>query len=96
MTSMEKLGESILAAVTALSAQGASDIYGYRIAKAIKDREGARFLIGHGTLYRALAELEKQGLLMGQWEDPVLAAQELRPRRKFYMFPVSQETEGKG
>ena len=58
--------------------------HGFRIAREIKDREGARLLTAHGTLYRALARIEKQGFLQSTWEDPMIAAEESRPRRKLY------------
>lgn len=58
--------------------------HGFRIAKEIRDREGARLLTGHGTLYRALGRLEQQGFLTGEWEDPQMAAEQNRPRRKLY------------
>ena len=58
--------------------------HGFMIAKEIRDRKDARLLTAHGTLYRALARLEKQGHLASQWEDPALAAAENRPRRKLY------------
>ena len=75
---------AILTAAVRLRAQGVEQFHGFRIARDIKDRESARLLTAHGTLYRALARLEKQGFLQSTWEDPMIAAEESRPRRKLY------------
>ena len=75
---------SILVAAAGLRAQGIEEFHGFRIAKEIRDREGARLLTGHGTLYRALGRLEQQGFLTAEWEDPQVAAEQNRPRRKLY------------
>jgi len=74
----------ILIAAVNLGANGTETFYGFRIAKEISNDKGARLLTGHGTLYRALARLEKQGYLESRWEDPAVAAEENRPRRKLY------------
>lgn len=78
--------QSILVAAVRLRGQGIEEFHGFGIAKEIRDREGARLLTGHGTLYRALGRLEEQGFLIGRWEDPLVAAEENRPRRKLYKF----------
>ena len=75
---------SILAAAIQLRSQRTEEFHGFQIAKKIQDREGARLLTGHGTLYRALGRLEQQGFLSSQWEDPEVAAENNRPRRKLY------------
>ena len=62
------------------------ELHGYQIAKEIKERQGSKVLLGHGTLYRALASLEKMGLLVSRWEDEAETAEERRPRRKLYRF----------
>jgi len=74
---------SILNAAVNLYRQG-GEFYGFQIAKEIEDREGARRLTGLGTLYRALDRLQEQGFLSRRWEDPAIAAQENRPRRRLY------------
>lgn len=76
---------SILNAAVNLCRQG-GEFYGFQIAKEIEDREGARRgrLTGLGTLYRALDRLQEQGFLSRRWEDPTIAAQENRPRRRLY------------
>ena len=72
----------IIVAASDLLATGVDEFYGFRIAKQIRDLRGARLLTGHGTLYRALERLEKQGYLESRWEDPEIAANENRPRRR--------------
>ena len=74
---------SILNAAVRLCREG-GEFYGFQIAKEIEDREGARRLTGLGTLYRALDRLQQQGFLSRRWEDPDIAAQENRPRRRLY------------
>ena len=76
--------ESILTAATRLRQQGVEEFHGFGIAKEIQGETKSRFLTGHGTLYRALGRLEKIGFLSSRWEDPEVAAQQARPRRKFY------------
>ena len=80
---------AILAAAMQLRAQGVDQFHGFRVAKKIKDREGARLLTAHGTLYRALARLETQGFLESTWEDPMIAAEESRPRRRLYKLTAA-------
>ena len=57
---------------------------GFLLAKEMQDRADARLLTAYGTLYKALARLEKTGFLDSFWEDPQVAADEGRPRRRFY------------
>lgn len=75
---------SILGSAVELARRGTSEFYGYAIAKEIRDEQGARLLTGHGTLYRALDRLAKLGLIESRWEDPEIAAQDDRPRRRLY------------
>lgn len=74
---------SILNAAAHLYQQG-GEFHGFQIAKEIEDKEGARRLTGLGTVYRALDRLEQQGFLSRRWEDPAIAAEENRPRRRLY------------
>ena len=87
--------QSILAAALHLSVDGRHEFHGFGIAKEIKGQKDARLLTGHGTLYRALGRLEQQGYLDGRWEDPLLAAEKNRPRRKLYRLTVAGTTAGK-
>lgn len=75
---------SILAAGVELRRTGTTSFYGFSVAKEMKEREGARRLTAHGTLYKALDRMEKAGLLASSWEDPLVAAEEGRPRRRLY------------
>lgn len=74
----------ILAAAVDLRSSGEAEFHGYRLASAIKEREAARLLTSHGTLYKALERLRTQGLLTSRWEDPSIAEEAGRPRRRLY------------
>lgn len=76
--------ESILAAGLALQRCGQPEFHGFAMAREIQDREGARRLTAHGTLYKALSRMEAAGLLSSRWEDPAAAAEADRPRRRLY------------
>jgi PadR family transcriptional regulator PadR len=75
---------SILETALHLHGLGATDFHGYQLAKQMREDEGARRLVAHGTLYKALDRLEAMGLLESRWEDPLEAAAEQRPRRRLY------------
>ena len=75
---------SILEAGLEMDRHGVKEFHGFLVAKEIKDRKEARLLTSHGTLYKALDRLEKAGLLASTWEDPNVAAEEGRPRRRLY------------
>lgn len=83
------LEAAILAAAVALSAAGTARFHGFLLAKHLRDAEGAKLLTAHGTLYKALSRMEKAGLLASQWEDPDVAAEEGRPRRRLYEITAS-------
>lgn len=94
---------AILAAAVELSASGTARFHGFLLAKHLRDAEGAKLLTAHGTLYKALARMEKAGLLASQWEDPAVGAEEGRPRRRLYeitaagraaLVRVAAESEG--
>ncbi|MDA1189149.1 MAG: helix-turn-helix transcriptional regulator [Chloroflexi bacterium] len=82
---------SILEASLILRSRGAAEFHGFLIAKEVKKQEAARRLTAHGTLYKALDRLEKAGLLESRWEDPGIAAQEHRPRRRLYQTTTAGE-----
>jgi PadR family transcriptional regulator PadR len=75
---------SILAAAVDLRAAGEAEFHGYRLAGAIREREQAKLLTSHGTLYKALERLRNQGLLRSHWEDHAIAEDAGRPRRRLY------------
>jgi hypothetical protein len=85
--------QSILEAAIQLRKQGAEEFHGFQIAKEIKDQKEARLLTGYGTLYRALDRLQQQGFLSSRWEDPISAAEQNRPRRKYYQLTTGVETK---
>ena len=87
--------QSILAAALMLLTAGEEEFHGYQMAKEIKGQTDARLLTGHGTLYRALERLEQAGFLGSRWEDPMVAAQDGRPRRKLYKLTAAGATAGK-
>jgi DNA-binding PadR family transcriptional regulator len=82
---------AICEAASARAQRGLEEFHGYAIAKIIKKAADARLLTAYGTLYRALARLEKMGLLESRWEDPVIAAQENRPGRRLYRLTEAGE-----
>jgi DNA-binding PadR family transcriptional regulator len=87
--SLVPLEVSILDAGIELAVRGAPYFHGFLIAKEIKEREDARLLTAHGTLYKALDRMQKAGLLESEWEDPVAAATEGRPRRRLYRVTLA-------
>jgi PadR family transcriptional regulator, regulatory protein PadR len=78
------LEHDICEAAAALRDRGCDEFHGYEIAKTIGEASGRRLLTAYGTLYRALARLEKMGLLVSRWEDPAIPARENRPGRRLY------------
>ena len=75
---------AVCEAAAALRARGHDEFHGYEIAKTIGDAADSRLLTAYGTLYRALARLEKMGLLTSRWEDHEIPARENRPGRRLY------------
>jgi PadR family transcriptional regulator PadR len=76
--------QAILAGGIELAAAGQPGFYGFAMARQIRDASAARQLTAHGTLYKALARLERAGMLTSSWEDPGQAEAESRPRRRLY------------
>jgi PadR family transcriptional regulator, regulatory protein PadR len=58
--------------------------HGFLLAAELKDTDDAASLTAHGTLYKALGRMTERGLLTAEWEDPAIAEQAGRPRRKLY------------
>ena len=75
---------SILETAIDLRSGDEEEFHGLALAKKIAEREEARTLTAHGTLYKALERMERAGLLESHWEDPIAAATEGRPRRRLY------------
>jgi len=74
-----------------LRRDGADEFHGYEMAKRLSDVANRRLLTAYGTLYRALARLEKMGLLESRWEDPEIPARENRPGRRLYMLTAAAD-----
>ena len=82
---------SILEVGIELAGRGRPEAHGFLLAREMRDRSGARRLTAYGTLYKALERLERAGCLASRWEDPMRAAEEGRPRRRFYRVTVGGE-----
>lgn len=75
---------AILAAGLDLANAGEREFHGFQLAKELRDGGSERGLTAHGTLYKALDRMERMGLLESRWEDPQVAADHGRPRRRLY------------
>jgi PadR family transcriptional regulator len=82
---------AILEAAAELRTAGQSDAHGYLLARLVRDTRHARRLTAYGTLYKALTRLEREGYLASRWEDPMTAAEDGRPRRRFYRLTLEGE-----
>jgi len=82
---------SILEAAMDLRRRGLAEAHGFLLAKEMRDERHARRLTAYGTLYKALERLERAGYLESRWEDPLIAAHEGRPRRRFYQVTLAGE-----
>jgi PadR family transcriptional regulator, regulatory protein PadR len=89
--SLVPLEEAILVAAADLKTGGQPEVHGYLLARAVEDLHEARRLTAYGTLYKALGRLERDGYLASRWEDPQTAADEGRPRRRFYRLTAQGE-----
>jgi DNA-binding PadR family transcriptional regulator len=67
-----------------LAARGENEFHGFLVAKHLEGEGERGSLIGHGTLYKALARLEERRLLESRWEDPAAALEQRRPPRRLY------------
>jgi PadR family transcriptional regulator, regulatory protein PadR len=83
------LERSVLEAGVTLRDQGVEEFHGFLLAKELQTQGGDSNLTAYGTLYRALDRMEKAGLLSRRWEDPLIAAQETRPRRRLYQVTAA-------
>lgn len=62
------------------------EAFGFEIARRVQRLRGDRDwqLLPHGTLYRALHDLEARGLVRSWWEPDDTAQRAGRPRRRYY------------
>jgi DNA-binding PadR family transcriptional regulator len=82
---------SILETALDLQSRGITEAHGFLLAKELRSGTHARRLTAYGTLYKALDRLERAGHLASRWEDPQVAADEGRPRRRFYRVTLTGE-----
>ncbi len=85
------LEQAICVCAADLRRSGAEEFHGYQIARRLSDVADRKLLTAYGTLYRALARLEKMGLLQSRWEDPEIPARENRPGRRLYTLTAAAE-----
>lgn len=85
------LEAEIIAQLVASAGRGAGGEHGFALAHRIAQVEGARRLTAHGTLYKALARLERTGLVASRWEDADIALAAGRPRRRLYAVTADGE-----
>src|SRR3990172_11999410 len=83
----------ILRTAQILAQRGMDQFHGHLLAKEMAKKYNARKLVGYGTLYKALDRLERRGFLESKWEAPSVAAEECRPRRRFYRIPAENRLE---
>jgi PadR family transcriptional regulator PadR len=81
------LEDAILALALDRAASEEATFHGFALAQQLEGG-GAHGLVGHGTLYKALARLEQQGLLESSWEAD---APDGRPRRRLYRATASTQ-----
>jgi DNA-binding PadR family transcriptional regulator len=81
--------QDILSAALELRRRETREFFGFRVARAIQSEAGARALVAHGTLYKALGRLEDLGFLTSRWENPTIAEADGRPRRRLYQVTAA-------
>lgn len=64
--------------------------HGYAIAREIERRSNALIALGEGSLYPALLALEREGLIVGEWQTPPTGG---GPARKVYTITDSGTAE---
>lgn len=91
-----KLERAILDVGLQLRQEGTGTFHGFQIANQIKVRGvDDRNLAALGTLYRALARMERDGLLESRWEDPPGSTEEERPGPRRRLYDVTAAGEAK-
>lgn len=64
-----------------LTVIGDGELYGYEIARLIRERSGGAFAPSEGSLYPTLHRLEQDGALTATWRES-----ERGPRRRYYQL----------
>ena len=82
---LTELEGQILYVLALAKARGEAGLHGFGIARQL-EQQGLRPInrTGYGTLYRALSRLETAGQVIGEWEEPSVAEEARRPRRRIY------------
>lgn len=81
----------ILHAAVRLAMTDTAEFHGFQLARLLADADGSRGLTAHGTLYKALGRLADSGMLAPRWEDPEVALDAGRPRRRLYRITALGE-----
>ena len=89
--SLVPLEVAILDALVELRRNGMPEAHGYLIATELRELGDERHLTAYGTLYKALDRLAGSDLIGSRWEDPEVAAEEGRPRRRYHRITLSGE-----
>jgi len=84
---------AIIHAAKHLREEGIEEFYGFQITKRLEEEDNDHHVVGYGTLYRALARLQKRGILQSRWEQ--LPPGENRPRRRYYRLIEDKPKKGK-
>ncbi|WP_128893884.1 PadR family transcriptional regulator [Longirhabdus pacifica] len=71
-----------------LSLLARKDMYGYEMAKSLKENSNDNYIMSEGTLYPALKRLEKKEWIQSYWGDV-----ERGGRRKYYRILASGKEE---
>jgi DNA-binding PadR family transcriptional regulator len=79
--SLVALELEILEVALSLHEAGEGTFHGFGLARHLRERNRARSLTAHGTLYKALGRLEEFGLLRSTWDAEGIDG---RPRRRLY------------
>ena len=58
--------------------------HGYAVIETLRQDTGGRLDLPTGTIYPALRRLEKDALILGNWENKRNASSQDRPRRRYY------------
>ena len=82
---------AILDALIELRRHGMAEAHGFLIASELRAHGDERRLTAYGTLYRALDRLAESGAIDRRWEEPEVAAQEGRPRRRYHRITLAGE-----
>jgi PadR family transcriptional regulator, regulatory protein PadR len=78
------LQADIVRALVEAAARGEAELHGAAVARRIGRGHRATQLVTQGSVYQSLGRLRARGLVSARWEDAEVAADERRPRRRYY------------